>query len=481
MVLGRRALAALAPILLTAGCAAAEPPARCAYEGARDAAPSAGYRYRVSAGPAAEQLCVEVDLPRGAASPLHWQVEAPLGPFVRDVAMAEGGAFRPVPARDGGFVVPACGGERDCRLRYRVLLGDAASALHDRNLALWYRSAILAPPTSWLLRPALVRAPYRATIATPPSLRFVSGLLLSASDPSVYEGDVADLDEAPYAAFGPLSVTRATLPSGSLDIALGSGDLTGISRAELVAWFERCARAVAAYYERFPIAHAALLALVGDGRGLGDGRTLGGGGGSITVTVGASTAAADLADDWILVHEMVHLSFPSVRRPWAEEGLATYLEPIIRVRAGLLDPDDLWRSMIVGLPQGLPEAGDQGLDHTDTWGRRYWGGALFWFLSDLEIRRRTENRRSLDDALRAVNRAGGNVAVTWDLDRALGIGDQAAGTPVLVPLRAKLGGAPVSTDLDALWKSLGIALQGRRVIYDDAAPLAAVRRSMVKG
>src|SRR6185295_17709895 len=110
--------------------------------------------------------------------------------------------------------------------------------------------------------------------------------------------------------------------------------------------------------------------------------------------------------------------------------------------------------------------GDQGLDHTDTWGRRYWGGAIFWFLSDLEIRKRTENRRSLDDALRAVNRAGGNVAVTWDLDRTLGIGDQAAGTPVLVPLRAQMGQAPVTPDLDAVWKSLGVAVQGKRVVYD---------------
>src|SRR5262249_34004628 len=120
-------------------------------------------------------------------------------------------------------------------------------------------------------------------------------------------------------------------------------------------------------------------------------------------------------------------AFPDTERAWAEEGLSTYLEPIVRTRAGLLPEDEVWRSMMEGLPNGLPGAGDAGLDHTDTWGRRYWGGALFWLIGDMEIRKATGNSRSIDDALRAISDKGGNASVNWSLDKALEEGDRAVG------------------------------------------------------
>jgi hypothetical protein len=68
--------------------------------------------------------------------------------------------------------------------------------------------------------------------------------------------------------------------------------------------------------------------------------------------------------------------------------------------------------------------------------------------------------------------------VRWQLDEALRRGDEGTGVPVLVPLRAKMGGAPVTVDLDALWKRLGVSLHGGKVAYDDAAPLAAIREGI---
>ena len=58
------------------------------------------------------------------------------------------------------------------------------------------------------------------------------------------------------------------------------------------------------------------------------------------------------------------------------------------------------------MPKGLPAAGDRGLDYTPTWGRTYWGGALFCLLADIDIRKRTSNRFGLQDALRAIVAAG---------------------------------------------------------------------------
>jgi hypothetical protein len=131
-----------------------------------------------------------------------------------------------------------------------------------------------------------------------------------------------------------------------------------------------------------------------------------------------------------------------------------------------------------GLPNGLPERGDRGLDNTHTWGRTYWGGALYCLLADLEIRERTSGKRTLDDALRGILAAGGNIVVRWDFLHALEEGDKATGVGVLVDLYRRMGPQPYVVDLASVWSKLGVKLDGDGVAFDDRAPLAALRRSM---
>jgi predicted metalloprotease with PDZ domain len=104
---------------------------------------------------------------------------------------------------------------------------------------------------------------------------------------------------------------------------------------------------------------------------------------------------------------------------WIEEGLATYVEPIARTRAGDLTAQKVWADMMDSMHQGLPQPGDRGLDFTPTWGRAYWGGALFCLLPDIEIRKQTGNRKGLEDAMRGILHAGGNIESDWPLVRAL--------------------------------------------------------------
>jgi predicted metalloprotease with PDZ domain len=131
------------------------------------------------------------------------------------------------------------------------------------------------------------------------------------------------------------------------------------------------------------------------------------------------------------------------------------------------------------MPKGQPEASDQGLDGTPTWGRTYWGGALFCLAADVDIRTRTSNRHSLDDALRAVLAQGGNIAVSWPIERVLEVGDRATGVPVLRTLFERMAPRAERVDLEGLWRRLGVSRRGGTVAFDDAAPLAAVRRAMM--
>jgi predicted metalloprotease with PDZ domain len=131
------------------------------------------------------------------------------------------------------------------------------------------------------------------------------------------------------------------------------------------------------------------------------------------------------------------------------------------------------------MPFGLPAEGDGGLDGTRSWGRTYWGGALFCLLADLEIRARTGGERSLDDALRGIVRAGGNVSQRWDMDQVIAVGDAATGVPVLRELYARMRASPESTDLGALWHRLGVIDRDGAVTFDDGAELAETRRALL--
>lgn len=246
-------------------------------------------------------------------------------------------------------------------------------------------------------------------------------------------------------------------------------------------WVEQSAMALVGYLGRFPQPRVELLLLPVDGGGVRGGTTFGEPEPYMRVRVGTETTAAQFQDDWVLVHEMVHLAVPRVprRQSWLQEGLATYVEGIARARAGLLPVPLLWAAMANDMPQGLPQPGDAGLDHTPTWGRTYWGGAIFCLLADVQIRRRSGGALGLEHALRGVLAAGGSYAVAWPLARTLEVADAAIGQTTLGELYTLLKDCPAPVDLAGLWRDLGVVADSpASVRLDDRAPLATVRRAI---
>jgi hypothetical protein len=271
--------------------------------------------------------------------------------------------------------------------------------------------------------------------------------------------------------------------SSRIDVHIESGAMQ-LSNQELMQWVRMAADSVATYYERFPVPAVALRIIPTDGRGVRGGQTFGAKeGGRISIHVGKETTVNGLNSDWMLTHEMVHLSFPSMadEHHWIEEGIATYVEPIARVRAKHLDAHEMWFELVRDLHQGLPQAGDEGLDNTHTWGRTYWGGALFCFLADIEIHKQTNNRKGLDDALRGILNAGGEIRYDWPIEKALTAGDAATGVSILMPLYQKMKNQPYQVDLPALWKELGIERDGETVKFIDSAPFAKTREAITFG
>ncbi|MFP5235142.1 MAG: hypothetical protein ACLGSD_04515 [Acidobacteriota bacterium] len=291
------------------------------------------------------------------------------------------------------------------------------------------------------------------------------------------------------AAQGPFSrvpvASSQTLHIGDANIQVDFAPGTfNLGQAAILNHVRMAANAVTTYYGRFPVPRDRVLILpIAARSGVFHGTTWGGlhGWPAFTrISIGTATTQADLANDWMMTHELVHTAFPSLpdKNHWMEEGLATYVEPIARVQAGELPAAGIWHDMLRDMPKGEPQPGDQGLDRTPTWGRTYWGGAMFCLVADVTIRRQTHNRKGLQDALRAIVNAGGTIDQNWDLPRALKIGDRATGTHVLTRMYSKWKDKPVNVDLAKLGRDLGVAVDGGTVRFNDAAPLAGVRKAI---
>jgi hypothetical protein len=277
-----------------------------------------------------------------------------------------------------------------------------------------------------------------------------------------------------------LASAAITVGGGKINIEFAPGHLQ-LPSAVVIEWVTAAARAVTAYYGRFPVNEANVLIVPVEHRGgILSGTSWGTRPVSTRIYLGELVDNGQFKTDWIMTHEMVHYAFPSMpeEHHWIEEGIATYVEPLARFETGEIGVAKVWDDLIEGLQFGLPAPGDQGLDHTHSWGRTYWGGAMFCLLADVTIRRQTKDRYGLRDALRAIVNAGGNMEVSWPLARALEIGDHAVGVPVLTDLYEEMKATPLKPDLPQLWRKLGIETDRRPITFDDTAPWASTRRAI---
>jgi hypothetical protein len=253
-----------------------------------------------------------------------------------------------------------------------------------------------------------------------------------------------------------------------------------LRRGLLRDWIERSARIVAGYYGRFPAPLVELRIRAAPGGGVHGGRTTNEAGLVIQVSVGKDVTSDELAADWVLVHEMVHLALPELgrRHNWLAEGLAVYVEGIARAQSGNRDITDVWAEYRHSMPLGLPHAGEGGMDQTPTWARTYWGGALYCLQADVTLRERTGNRVGLQTALRAILKETGGYRTERDIDDVLRIGDAATGTRVLQDLYGQIKATALTPDLDLLWTRLGVPNDPTSQPFEDRAPLAAIRTAI---
>jgi hypothetical protein len=393
-------------------------------------------------------------------------------------------AAEPVLARaisgpDGGLPFRSPTG----KLQYRVSL-SSISEPPDVDRAARVGQSFVAPLSNVLLvpEPLTSEIPVDVEVTAAPGVASALGLARGEAAGS-FKLMAHEIPVATYFSFGKLEQRTLRVGQGELELSQLDGPLDQ-SFEHLAHWVEVSAGAVADFYRAFPVRRASVTVVPLPGRdGVVFGKVLPESEPGIVLLLGQHAPRQALYTDWILIHELFHLGFPSFvnEGKWLDEGLATYYEPIIRVRAGLYTEHELWDELEAKLPQGLPAFTQNGLERANDFRGIYWGGALACLAADVRARQRRLDS-GLEQGLRALREAGGNACEVWSLTDAIAVIDRTLGEPTLAPIAAAHAKRGQSFDLKALLADLGVSRDRAGTLrLSDDAPLSAVRRAIVRG
>lgn len=377
--------------------------------------------------------------------------------------------------------------ENSC-IRYSVDLEAAARQRGGIDGAYRIGDDLIASTAVWLWAPTnrSPNAEVTADFALPRGVR-VSPLWLPGDDGRLVLDERAFRFTA-YAAFGRFPVREVAVPGACLRVTvLGHGIEMG-NRA-LLRCVEQSALAASQMLGRFPVDDAGLLLVPTPfsrsspfgvvGRGTMP---------TVAVLVGERAESDSLARAWVPVHEFSHLAHPYIDRQdaWLSEGIATYYQEILRARGALIEPREAWTHLHEGFVRGERAgtgrslaAESRDMVRTAAFRRVYWAGAALALIADVEIRRRSEGRSSLDHALRDLNeccvqshhpmRADEAISRMRELHR-----------DVLRDVTGRYLGRSEFPDFSETYQALGISIsESGRLTFEENGPGARLRNGIV--
>ncbi len=409
--------------------------------------------------------------------------------LVRDMQLRTREGFRTVARRGDEWVEPSC--RSSCTIRYRIDLGELAAACGDEvDCARRVGDATMSPALAWLVHPMPKHdVPVQVRVRTPNALQFASGMNPADETGRNFAFRSFDLDEGSFSAFGPMRHYRIDVPGregqrGRLDVAIVGKTRYGMTDEAIKTWVDDATKVVTPLFGRFPVDRTTLFIVPAKNEDeVVFGKVLSLAGASVALVVGDKMPESARRQDWVLVHELFHLGFPTFRGEgrWLGEGLATYYEPILRARAGWTKEADVFRQFARNMPRGMPQRGSSaGLAARDDLDSIYWGGALFCLAADVAIREETRNKRSLDDVIRIALARGGDATKVWTVAEVMRVGDEVTGTNVLSRMYERHAQRGERIDLEGILAALGVErLDDGGWTLDDSRRLAWVRRGIV--
>ncbi len=325
---------------------------------------------------------------------------------------------------------------------------DAASSCVDyetRFAARWFRGGETEPTilsqSQWLWRPEPFPEDLRA------SLRFVLPGDADVSLPWPIANGIHLLDASAffmdtYAVFGDFDRQVFFVADTRVEVAhLGEQP----PKEDIRSWIGQAVRTVASVGGRFPRdrLHFVVKPVNSPASPVAFGMVRRGGGASILLLPSPYASAGALERDWVAVHELSHLWLPRVHLEdrWLSEGIATYLQEVLRARCGLQTGTRAWRRLRDGFDRGRRSGTGRALvnesrnmHRTGAYHRVYWAGAAFALEADARLRAESHGQKSLLTALDAAQASWGEEAGPLRASEVLRVLDEATGAGFFVTL-----------------------------------------------
>lgn len=212
----------------------------------------------------------------------------------------------------------------------------------------------------------------------------------------------------------------------------------------------------------------------------------------IHLEVHPEATLAGLLDDWRGYHEFAHLliPFPGNQDIWFSEGLASYYQHLLQVRAGVIDPDEGWQRLFAGFRRGLDDPHGKGWSLSELspemWRERafrrvYWTGAAYFLRVDLRLRAESNGEESLDSTLAEFVRCCLDARHSRDAKRLVKELGRLSQPDIWQEEYERIIDARARPELEWAMDRLGIEWSGRTVRLSNAPDERSLRRRIALG
>ena len=372
-------------------------------------------------------------------------------------------------------------------LDYTVDLDRAAS--DERRNQSGLTDTIVVSPAAWFWRPSLagddeIRVRFEAHAGMQVSVPW----LPVAGEAATYLLKASPESARAPAVFGDFTYVESDVPGATLRISM-IGEVT--NSKDMAQWITATAQNVNLAYGRFPNPSPTVIVIPVGQQQWGDspvpfGRVIRDGGETIELFVDEFRPIDEFYDDWTATHEFSHLMLPYIRsrHRWVSEGFATYYQNVLLTRAGQYSEQRAWQRLFEGYERGRASNPLQSPNQTAAERTRggtmkiYWSGAAIAMMADVELRRRSGGRETLDLALEQLAQCCLPSDRSWSGPELFKQLDRFVETPVFMPLYRRYADRSGFPDFRKTFAALGIEVVDGSVRFDDNAELAALRRAI---
>ena len=268
------------------------------------------------------------------------------------------------------------------------------------------------------------------------------------------------------------------------------GGVNDSEREKLVEWITYGVKSMFALYGKYPLTdqQVVIFAIGPSTYAVPWGEIKRHGGNAAHLYVDQTRSIGNLIKDWTLIHELCHMIHPfiNLKGRWLSEGIATYYQNVIQARVGTLSEVKAWKKLHEGFQRGINKT-EPGINLIEVsskmrknrnYMRVYWSGVALALKADWILRK--SGQGSLDEIFLELQDCCLDQYQTWTPEEFIARLDELSGTRHFSGLYNTYAYSDQFPDLEMVYHSLGLTVNGDELTLDDNAIDSSIRKSIMQ-